>query len=63
MPPERARGRQQDGTSDRRWIVLSKDERFSTLGRARDPTAEEIDKVEACLRSVRQGGYLAVMSG
>ena len=32
---------------DRRWIVLGEDGRIVTLGRATDPSEEEITQVEA----------------
>ncbi|MBY0332284.1 MAG: hypothetical protein K2X49_16625 [Acetobacteraceae bacterium] len=53
----------QDRSSERRWIVLSEDGRFVTLGRASDPSEQEILDAEAAL--VRQGlaGWLAVMQG
>jgi hypothetical protein len=48
-------------SSERRWIVLSEDGRFVTLGRASDLTEQEILDAEVGL--LRQGlaGWLAVM--
>ena len=55
--------RQADGSSDRRWVVLVEDGRFSTLGRARDPSEDEIRRAEEALREQGLSGWLAVMSG
>lgn len=56
-------GRQSDGSSDRRWIVLTEDGRYSTLGRARDPDEDDISRAEEGLRRQSVAGWLAVMSG
>ena len=55
--------RQQDGSSDRRWIVLAEDGRYVTLGRATDPASSEIDGAEASMKSAGIRGYLAVLGG
>jgi hypothetical protein len=55
--------RQEDGTSDRRWVVVSEDGRYSTLGRASDPTDLQIEAAAAALREQGLAGWLAVMSG
>ena len=52
-----------DATRERRWIVLEADGRHTTLGRATDPTEEEVTAVEAALRRAGMGGYLAVSEG
>ena len=57
------RGRQITGESDRRWIVLTEDGRYSTLGRARDPGEDEIIQAERGLQARGVAGWLAVMSG
>ena len=43
--------------------MLGEDGRIVTLGRATDPSEEEITQVEASLRSQGLAGWLAVMSG
>ena len=48
---------------ERRWIVLSTDGRFSTLGRATDPSEQMIASAEAELRRHGLSGWLAVMQG
>jgi hypothetical protein len=51
-------------SAERRWIVLAEDGRFVTLGRASDPTEQEIlDSEAALLRQGLPGGWLAVMQG
>jgi hypothetical protein len=56
-------GRRPDGSSDRRWVIVVEDGRYSTLGRATDPTATEIREAEDGLRAQGLAGWLAVMSG
>jgi hypothetical protein len=53
---------QPDGASDRRWVVIGEDGRYLTLGRAVDPTEDELRDVERQLAAQRIGGWLAVMS-
>lgn len=55
MKPDRHR--------ERRWIVLGEDGRFVTLGRASDPTDEEVAAAEANMRAQGVAGWLAVMEG
>lgn len=52
-----------DGCSDRRWVVLAEDGRFSTLGRASDPSEQDILQAEEGLKAQGLGGWLTVMSG
>ena len=47
----------------RRWIILSTDGRYVTLGRASDPSEEEIRASGAALRAQGLAGWLAVMEG
>ncbi len=54
--------RQQDGSSDRRWIILTPDGSSATLGRARDPSDEEIRQAEADMEGRGLSGWLAVQS-
>ena len=54
--------RQEDGRSDRRRVVVTDDGAVSTLGRASDPTTEELAKVEETLVARAIGGWLAVQS-
>jgi len=49
--------------SDRRWVILGEDGRFVTLGRASDPTPEEIARSEQALQATGTAGWLAVMDG
>ena len=50
-------------TRERRWIVVAADGRFSTLGRASDPSEAEILAAENALRAQGLSGWLAVMEG
>jgi hypothetical protein len=54
--------RQPDGASDHRWVVVGEDGRYVTLGRAVDPTEDELRAVEGQLAAQGIGGWLAVMS-
>ena len=47
----------------RRWIVVTPDGRFTTLGRSSDPTEEEIVSTEAALRMQGLAGWLAILEG
>jgi hypothetical protein len=48
---------------ERRWVVFGEDGRYLTLGRASDPSEEEILGAEAALRAQGQGGFLAIVEG
>lgn len=50
-------------SKERRWIVLGTDGRFVTLGRASDPSDEEVRGAEEALRAQGLAGWLAVMEG
>lgn len=52
-----------DGSGERRWIVLVGDGRYVTLGRHSDPSEEEIVRAEEGLRQQGLTGWLAVMQG
>ena len=52
-----------DRSSERRWIVLAEDGRYSTLGRASDPTEAELATTETALVAQGVKGWLAVMQG
>lgn len=54
--------RQLNGLSDRRWIVLTEDGRYSTIGRFGDPSEEEIARLESGLKAQGLAGWLAVQS-
>jgi hypothetical protein len=58
-PMETSRSR----SGERRWIVLAEDGRYSSLGRATDPTQEEVAAAEAALAAQGVKGWLAVMQG
>ena len=51
------------GTRQRRWVVLGDDGRFVTLGRASDPTPDEIAAAEAAMRAQGVAGWLAILQG
>ena len=55
--------RQEDGSSDRRWVIVSEDGQYTTIGRASDPTDGQIRDAENALRRQGLAGWLAVMSG
>lgn len=55
--------RQEDGSSDRRWVIVSEDGRYTTIGRASDPTDAQLREAEDALRRQGLAGWLAVMSG
>lgn len=48
---------------ERRWIVLGTDGRYVTLGRASDPSEEEVLGAEEALLAQGLAGWLAVMEG
>ena len=49
-------------TKDPRWIVLTEDGRYSTLGRHREPEEADIAQVEETMRSQGLAGWLAILS-
>jgi hypothetical protein len=57
MPTARERSK------ERRWIVLGTDGRYVTLGRASDPSDDEVRGAEDALRVQGLAGWLAVMEG
>jgi len=57
MPTVKERSR------ERRWIILGTDGRYVTLGRASDPSDEEVSGAEESLRAQGLAGWLAVMEG
>ncbi len=48
---------------ERRWVVVTVDGRYVTLGLNRDPSEEEIAICEEALRSQNISGWLAIMEG
>lgn len=52
-----------DRSLERRWIVVAPDGRFTTLGRASDPSEAEILAAEEGLRAQGLAGWLAIMEG
>lgn len=48
---------------ERRWIVLGTDGRYVTLGRASDPSEDEVRGAEEALRAQGLAGWLAIMEG
>jgi hypothetical protein len=57
MPTVRERSR------ERRWVVLGTDGRYVTLGRASDPSEDEVRGAEEALRAQGLAGWLVVMEG
>lgn len=45
------------------WIVLGADGRHVSIGRAREPDAEDLERVAAGLRDAGQEGWLALLYG
>ena len=54
--------RQEDGSSDRRWVLVTDGGAISTLGRAADPTENELARIEETLCANGVGGWLAIQS-
>ena len=52
-----------DRQSDRRWVIVSEDGRYTTIGRSTDPTENELLEAEDAMRRQGIAGWLAVMSG
>lgn len=52
-----------DRSRERRWIIVAPDGRYSTLGRASDPSDAEVRSAEEALRAQGLAGWLAVMEG
>lgn len=52
-----------EGSRERRWVVLGTDGRYVTLGRASDPSDDEVRGAEEALRAQGLAGWLAVMEG
>ncbi len=50
-------------SKERRWVVLGTDGRYVTLGRASDPSDDEVRGAEEALRAQGLSGWLAVMQG
>lgn len=48
---------------ERRWLVIGADGRHATLGRATDPSAEEIEAASDALKTQGLGGWLVVSEG
>jgi hypothetical protein len=53
----------EQGRRERRWLLLAEDGAHSWLGRATDPTEEEIAASEEALARAGTGGFLAVSEG
>lgn len=50
-------------TRGRRWIILSEDGRYATVGRATDPSSKEMLHIEDAMQAQGMAGWLAVMDG
>lgn len=51
------------GKRERRWLVIASDGRHSTLGRATDPSPEELDRIAGSLCGMGLAGWLVVSEG
>ena len=51
------------GGREKRWVLIASDGRHGTLGRATDPTPEELDQLAGQLRQRGLAGWLAVTEG
>lgn len=47
---------------DPRWVLLTESGEYSTLGRHREPSEDDIAAAESALARAGQSGWLAVMS-
>ena len=47
---------------DPRWVLLTETGEYSTLGRYREPNADEIAAAESALARAGSSGWIAVMS-
>lgn len=45
------------------WIVLCADGRHVSIGRAREPDAEDLDRAAVALQAAGQEGWLAIVYG
>lgn len=52
-----------DRDNERRWIVVGEDGRYVTIGRASDPSEDEILRAEGQLAAQGLAGWLAIMQG
>jgi hypothetical protein len=59
----RASTKEYERSRERRWIVVASDGRFTTLGRASDPSEAEVLAAEAGLRAQGLAGWLAILEG
>jgi hypothetical protein len=49
-------------TRDPRWVLLTESGEYSTLGRHREPSEDDIAAAESALARAGRSGWLAVMS-
>lgn len=47
---------------DPRWVVLTEDGSIATLGRHREPNADDLAEMEIALAQVGRAGWIAIMS-
>ena len=50
-------------TRERRWLLVTSDGKHVTLGRARDPSPDELETAAARLGELNLAGWLAVSEG
>jgi hypothetical protein len=48
---------------ERRWLVISSDGRHATLGRATDPSPEQLESAAASIRDLGLSAWLVVSEG
>jgi hypothetical protein len=48
---------------ERRWLVVASDGRHVTIGRATDPSADELERAAEDLRGQGLSGWLAISEG
>jgi hypothetical protein len=60
--PSKSHVRQSNGSSDRRWVVITPEGQVATVGRASDPSENELAALEQALLSRCKGGWLAIQS-
>lgn len=51
------------GKREKRWLVITSDGRHVTLGRATDPTPEQLDQLAGQLRQQGLAGWLTLTEG
>ena len=50
-------------TRERRWVILGDDGRHVSIGRATDPSEDELARAADGLRAAGLGGWVAILEG